>query len=115
MADYLKRRQYSDPWQLKTQLVQESPTLVFQMRDCEIVSEVLQVMPNAGEIYIIGLLLSRGMQIQRSLRRVGPSGKRRSLQVLLESTKQNGVATHFFEKIGLNLAQKPLHFVGTKV
>lgn len=61
MADYLKRRQYSDPWQLKTQLVQESTTLVFQMRDCEIVSEVLQVMPNAGEIYIIGLLRSRGM------------------------------------------------------
>lgn len=66
MAGYLKRRQYSDPWQLKTQLVQESPTLVFQMRDCEIVSEVPQVMPNAGEIYIIGLLRSRGMQIQRS-------------------------------------------------
>ena len=55
---------------VKTQLVQESLTLIFQMQDCEIVREVLQVMPNAGEMYIIGLLRSRGMEIQRSLRRV---------------------------------------------
>ena len=31
---------------------------------CEIVSEVLQVMPNAGETYIIRLLRSRGMRVQ---------------------------------------------------
>ena len=31
----------------------------------EIVEEVLQVMPNAGETYVIGSLRSRGVHVQR--------------------------------------------------
>jgi len=34
-------------------------------RLCEIVGEVLQVMPNAGETYVIGSLRSRGICVQR--------------------------------------------------
>ena len=34
-------------------------------RLCEIVGEVLQVMPNVGETYIIGSLRSRGVRVQR--------------------------------------------------
>lgn len=34
-------------------------------RLCEIIGEVLQVMPNAGETYVIGSLRSRGMCVQR--------------------------------------------------
>ena len=39
----------------------------------------------------------------------GPCGKSRSLQKLLESTKKNGVATHFFEIISLESQQKCWH------
>ena len=34
-------------------------------RPCEVVDEVFQVMPNAGETYVIGSLRSRGMRVQR--------------------------------------------------
>ena len=32
---------------------------------CEVVSEVLQIMPNAGETYVIGALRNRGIHVQR--------------------------------------------------
>jgi len=38
--------------------------------------------------------------------RLGPRGKSRFLQGLLESTEKNGVATHFFEIISLEAQQK---------
>ena len=45
----------SIPWQLVTQLVQESLD-ISDARLCENVGKVFQVMPNAGETYIIGSL-----------------------------------------------------------
>ena len=44
----------SIPWQLVTQLAQESLD-ISDAGLCENVGEVFQVMPNAGETYIIGL------------------------------------------------------------
>ena len=45
----------SIPWQLVTQLVQESLD-ISDARLCENVGKVFQVMPNAGETYITGSL-----------------------------------------------------------
>ena len=62
-AWYLTKQFYkgdiSIPWQLVIQLD------ISDARLCENVGKVLQVMPNAGETYIIGLLRSRGMRVQR--------------------------------------------------
>ena len=38
---------------------------ISQEQLCEIVEEVLQVMPDAGETYVIGALRSRGLRVQR--------------------------------------------------
>ena len=67
---YLTKQFYggaiSIPWQLVTQLVQESLD-ISDARLCENVGKVFQVMPNAGETYILGSLRSRGMRVQRWL------------------------------------------------
>ena len=32
---------------------------------CQVVNEVLQIMPNAGETYVIGALRNRGIRVKR--------------------------------------------------
>ena len=52
----------SIPWQLVIQLVQESLD-ISDARLRKNVGEVLQLMPNAGETYIVGSLRNRGMRV----------------------------------------------------